>query len=65
MRSIVFKGIKEATLRNSYENCLATQTDQSFMHSREGEKHIQRVRQPVTETRSETNVPDTNTVDWA
>jgi hypothetical protein len=35
------------------------------MRAREGEKHIQRVRQPVTEMRSETNVLDANIVDGA
>ena len=62
---IVFEVIAEAPLRDSYENCWATQTDRSLMHSHEGEKHIQHVRQPVAETLSETNVPDANTVDGA
>ena len=61
----MLEGTKEASLRDSYENCSANQTDRSFMCSHEGEKHIQRVRQPVAETRSETNVPDANIVDGA
>ena len=65
MHSVMLKGIKEATQCDSYENCLANLMDQSFMSSCEGEKHLQRVRQPVTETRSETRVPDANTVDGA
>jgi len=35
------------------------------MRSREGAKHIQCVRQPAAEMRSETKVPDANTVDGA
>ena len=60
--SIILEGMKEASLRNSYENCLANQTDQSFMCSHKGEKHIQHVRQFIAETQSETNVPDVNSV---
>ena len=59
----MFEGIKEATLRDSYDNCSSNQADWSFMHSLEGEKHIQHVIQPVTEMRSETNVLDANIVD--
>ena len=65
MHSIMLEGIKEATLRDSYENRLANQTDWSFMRSLKGEKHIQRVRQPVTEMQSETNILDANIVDGA
>ena len=55
--------MKEASLRDSYENCSANRTDRSFMCSHKGEKHIQRVRQPVTETQSEMKVLDANIVD--
>ena len=61
----MLEGINDATLRNSYENCLANQTDWSFMRSNESEKHIKCVRQPVTETQSETNFLDANIVDGA
>jgi hypothetical protein len=63
MCSLMFEGIKEATICDSYETCLANLRGWSFMRSHEGEKHIQRVRKPVTETRCETKVPDANTVD--
>ena len=65
MRSILLEGTQEANRRDSYENCSANLTDWSFISSREGEKHLQSVRQPVAETRSEMNVLDANTVDGA
>ena len=64
--SLLFGMFKiEATQGDSYENCSANLMDRSFMSSRKGEKHLQRVRQPVTEMRSEMNIPDANTVDGA
>jgi len=68
--SITLEGIKEATWCDSYENCSANLTDQSFMRSREGAKHLQHVREPVAETWSETeralmDAKDVNTVDGA
>jgi hypothetical protein len=50
--SNVLKGINEATWHDSYENCSTNLTDRSFVSSHEGEKHLQRVRQPVRETQS-------------